>query len=429
MKAPFKTFGDDAQPPPSISEDWTDMSTAHPGLASAIDSNANLPVVCPISLTARQARIAATAVDQMRFNGTTTIQKIATLTGTSHTTAGILLKQLANFGLVHTDSVAKSQGGRPARNLAISPKAGLVIGIDLRSNDLIIAAMTLAGNVITCQRAPITRSDANQRLEQLCSIIEDFTRPLIKSYGPLCAIGMSTTGIITPTGRVDRSDQVPVFDNFPLGHHLRMRFGVNVRIENDINCAAWGEFATRTQNGTLESNDDLLFVDLVEGLNTGLIMNGQLHRGRTYNAGEIMDALPGREQSDKPTRKQMLTDIVGPLALVVDPSTVVVSLPMSTNTQPEVRSCSEVTTVASWVAARGVRSMGQELSRTLPQGAPALNVEASLHGACAPTVGALALALEQADKRILAAHTTTYAPTSCAQLVPACQIPNPKERS
>ena len=94
MKAPFKTFGDDAQPPPSISEDWTDMSTAHPGLASAIDSNANLPVVCPISLTARQARIAATAVDQMRFNGTTTIQKIATLTGTSHTTAGILLKRL-----------------------------------------------------------------------------------------------------------------------------------------------------------------------------------------------------------------------------------------------------------------------------------------------------------------------------------------------
>ena len=63
MKAPFKTFGDDAQPPPSISEDWTDMSTAHPGLASATDSNANLPVVCPISLTARQARIAATAVD------------------------------------------------------------------------------------------------------------------------------------------------------------------------------------------------------------------------------------------------------------------------------------------------------------------------------------------------------------------------------
>lgn len=408
MKAPFKTFGDDAKPPPAISEDWTDMSTAHPGLASAIDSNANLPVVCPISLTARQARIAATAVDQMRFNGTTTIQKVATLTGTSHTTAGILLKQLANFGLVHTDSVAKSQGGRPARNLAISPKAGLVIGIDLRSNDLIIAAMTLAGNVITCQRAPITRSDANQRLEQLCSIIEDFTRPLIKSYGPLCAIGMSTTGIITPTGRVDRSDQVPVFDNFPLGHHLRMRFGVNVRIENDINCAAWGEFAARTQNGALESNDDLLFVDLVEGLNTGLIMNGQLHRGRTYNAGEIMDALPGRGQIDRPTRKQMLTDIVGPLALVVDPSTVVVSLPINSSFSAQ--------------------QLRQELSRTLPQGAPALNVEASLHGPCAPTVGALALALEQADKRILAAHTTTYAPTSCAQLVPTCQIPNPKER-
>ena len=164
-----------------------------------------------------------------------------------------------------------------------------------------------------------------------------------------------------------------------------------------------------TQNGTLESNDDLLFVDLVEGLNTGLIMNGQLHRGRTYNAGEIMDALPGREQSDKPTRKQMLTDIVGPLALVVDPSTVVVSLPINSSFSAQ--------------------QLRQELSRTLPQGAPALNVEASLHGPCAPTVGALALALEQADKRILAAHTTTYAPTSCAQLVPACQIPNPKERS
>ena len=162
------------------------------------------------------------------------------------------------------------------------------------------------------------------------------------------------------------------------------------------------------QNGTLESNDDLLFVDLVEGLNTGLIMNGQLHRGRTYNAGEIMDALPWHEQSDKPTRKQMLTDIVGPLALVVDPSTVVVSLPINSSFSAQ--------------------QLRQELSRTLPQGAPALNVEPAYDGP-APHRGALALALEQADKRILAAHTTTYAPTSCAQLVPACQIPNPKERS
>jgi glucokinase len=96
--------------------------------------------------------------------------------------------------------------------------------------------------------------------------------------------GVSSPGPIdVPRGLVIRSPNLPGWDHVPLIDRLQSEFGGRFLLENDANCAALAEW----QFGAGKGRRSMLFLTMSTGVGGGLILNGQLVRGATFQAGEL----------------------------------------------------------------------------------------------------------------------------------------------
>ena len=69
-------------------------------------------------------------------------------------------------------------------------------------------------------------------------------------------------------------------------------------VENDINLAALGE----RWRGMARGVEDFVFLSVGTGLGAGLVLRGELHRGRHGAAGEVDLVAAGREEDDRSVR-------------------------------------------------------------------------------------------------------------------------------
>jgi len=69
----------------------------------------------------------------------------------------------------------------------------------------------------------------------------------------------------------------------PLSEMLESEFGVPASVDNDVNLAAIGEHNA----GAAQGVDDFVFLAVGTGIGAGIVINGQLHRGTIWTAGEI----------------------------------------------------------------------------------------------------------------------------------------------
>jgi predicted NBD/HSP70 family sugar kinase len=83
---------------------------------------------------------------------------------------------------------------------------------------------------------------------------------------------------------------------------LRTALGLPVTIENDINLAALGE----QWQGVARGVDDFVFLSVGTGMGAGLVLGGELHRGRHGAAGEIDFVFAGLDQNVDPSGPQVL---------------------------------------------------------------------------------------------------------------------------
>ncbi len=120
----------------------------------------------------------------------------------------------------------------------------------------------------------------------------DAIQPLLKKY-PVQAIGFGFPGFIDPrTGILAQSPNLPGLRDVNLGHDLAALLAQPVRVENDANAAAYGEFC---QLGRPDGG--LLYLGLGTGVGAGLIVNGQVwagHHGYALEAGHMIVVPDGR---------------------------------------------------------------------------------------------------------------------------------------
>src|SRR5205807_2060105 len=82
---------------------------------------------------------------------------------------------------------------------------------------------------------------------------------------------------------------IPGLEGRPFGDELKVRLGTAVTLENDINLAAVGEHWA----GVAQGVDDFAFLSVGTGMGMGLVLAGELHRGKHGAAGEVDWALAG----------------------------------------------------------------------------------------------------------------------------------------
>ena len=139
-----------------------------------------------------------------------------------------------------------------------------------------------------CKQYP--PAEAWQRILQVTA---DAIRPLLIKYPDLHAIGIGFPGFIDPnTGILAQSPNLPGLQDVSLGQDLSALLGLNVRVENDANAAAFGEFYQLGQPA-----GGLLYVGLGTGVGAGLVVNGGVwvgHHGYALEAGHIIVVPEGR---------------------------------------------------------------------------------------------------------------------------------------
>lgn len=254
---------------------------------------------------------------------------LAKASGLSRPTVTTLVHELASLGLVaQTNGTSESQLGRPATAWKLSGSAGIIVAVDVLIDTALIVAITLAGEVIHASAVKLTK-DVSQRIHDLAMLIKT-TSDTHRDAGPLRQVTISTTGIIDDDGTILHSDLLPELDGIQLAVEIGNRVGAPVAVNNDINMAAYGEFCTRRDQGTIAPAGDLLYVQLARGIHTGLVMHGQIRRGQSYTAGEISDFVELEVDSgiepDERWKKQVARTISS-VGTVIDPDQIVVSTP------------------------------------------------------------------------------------------------------
>ena len=160
-----------------------------------------------------------------------------------------------------------------------------VIGADIGGSNLRLALADGTGAIRGRWSAATTSSrDARAVVGLMREGVNTLLNELSLPHDSLCAIAAGAPGITNAdTGVVIATSYLMGWRDVPLRELLESEFGVPATIDNDVNLAAIGEHRAGVAQGT----DDFVFLAIGTGIGAGIVLNGQVHRGSIWTAGEI----------------------------------------------------------------------------------------------------------------------------------------------
>lgn len=131
----------------------------------------------------------------------------------------------------------------------------------------------------------IVPTEAHYGGQVLIEKIEGIIQRELNNTSNLLGIGISSAGQIEPkTGSVRfATDNLPGWTGMPIKDILTSRFKVPVYVDNDVNCAALGEFWM----GAAQNRDNIIMLTLGTGIGGAIIKEGRVFYGANGAAGEF----------------------------------------------------------------------------------------------------------------------------------------------
>jgi glucokinase len=210
---------------------------------------------------------------------------LAKRTRLSPPTVSALVEELVGeAGLLREVGVGASSGGRPPILLEFNAEYGCLIGVDIGSRTIRFALADLQGHLIHRRHERTRTESCAATVNQVLDGIEQTVAETGRSIDKLFAIGIGAPGMTdVRTGRVISAVNLPGWTDVPLRELVESRFRAPAQVDNDANMAALGE---RWQGAARQAND-FVFIALGAGVGAGVVIDGRLHRGHHWYAGEI----------------------------------------------------------------------------------------------------------------------------------------------
>ncbi|MEW9032947.1 MAG: ROK family protein [Planifilum fimeticola] len=157
---------------------------------------------------------------------------------------------------------------------------GRCIGVDVGGTKIAAARVEPDGSLSRRFRTDTRAAEGPANvIERICQGIEQ-----VMGEESVEGIGIACPGPLNArTGVVLSPPNLPGWDRVPLKDRLEERFGVPVRVENDANAAAWGEYLMGAGRGS----DPMIYITVSTGIGGGMVLDGRLYRGADTYAGEI----------------------------------------------------------------------------------------------------------------------------------------------
>jgi predicted NBD/HSP70 family sugar kinase len=209
---------------------------------------------------------------------------LAEMTGLARSTVTQRVDLLLADDLVVEAGEARSTGGRPPIILRFNSGSGVVLVADLGATHARFAVTTLEAVVLAERSMELLIADGPEPVLARAQLVFD---GLLETAGRVEAdvrgVGIGVPGPVDfANGRPADPPIMPGWNGFPVGERFAERYDVPVRVDNDVNIMALGEFWSSDA-----AADDMVFVKVGTGIGSGLIFDGQLHRGANGAAGDI----------------------------------------------------------------------------------------------------------------------------------------------
>ena len=206
--------------------------------------------------------------------------------GLSAPTVSSGIAHLEELGLVEQVGDGESSGGRPPALLRFNARHGYVAAADIGGTRVRMVLADLGGNIVT--QSSVLLGAKQKTPEKVCSLVVEGMRTMCRQSGtPLHKLLQLTAGApgITnvDTGVVLSAPNLDEWVNVPLRHLLQRESGIPSLVDNDTNLAAVGEH----WRGAAKGVENFVFIAMGTGVGAGIFINGMLHRGAHWSAGEI----------------------------------------------------------------------------------------------------------------------------------------------
>lgn len=159
------------------------------------------------------------------------------------------------------------------------------IGVDVGGTNVKVALVDKEGNIVYSDTVP-TRAEMGYEytISNMIKAIHDVMKESKIAKEFVEGIGFGFPGQIDcDNGIVRLAPNIPGWVNIPIADIVSKEFGIPVKVDNDVRCAALAELNYGAGKGAV----NMICITVGTGIGSGLIVNGKLVRGASNAAGEL----------------------------------------------------------------------------------------------------------------------------------------------
>lgn len=225
------------------------------------------------------------ALNLIRAHQPTSRADLARLMNVRRGVASLLVSELLDEGLIFEGAMGEAVGrGRRPTFLYIDSRQRCVVGVDIRASRTYILVTDLMGRQLGVVSSFQTMKEVAPLVQELARRIKQ----VLANYNEVGAcegVGVVVPGMVDPAAGTVLHAPTLSWHNVNLRDPLTTAVGIPVHVENSGKACALAQlWATRTD---VVSSGNSVFVSVSDGVGVGVVVNGELLRGRHNTAGEF----------------------------------------------------------------------------------------------------------------------------------------------
>lgn len=160
----------------------------------------------------------------------------------------------------------------------------LAIGIDVGGSALKCGLVAEDGSLLRSFSEPLEKNAGEAGIiEQIVSCIKQAESTAHSCNGVISGVGIGFPGIVENNIVIGGADNLPGFEDLPLGALLETKTGYNIFLDNDANMMGMGEWIY----GAAKGCSDIVFLTVGTGIGGALVINNQLYGGYKNRGTEL----------------------------------------------------------------------------------------------------------------------------------------------
>ena len=218
-----------------------------------------------------------TVLESVRSVGPVSRAQIARETALSKPTVSQALTGLLRAKLVREAGRSSGGKGPTAVLYELNPHAGWVVGIDVGRHWVRAAIADVTGEFVARRDERARVKSARTLITQIGAVAHGLAGDAGIRWKQVTFATVGSPGVLeADRGQVALAYALPGWGRQGLVEAVQQELGTKIAFENDVNLAALGE----QWHGIGKGVENFVYLHLGTGVGMGLVLNGELYRGR-----------------------------------------------------------------------------------------------------------------------------------------------------